>query len=211
VECFPPRGLRDRRAAAGARAGGLSGAKAVDLGLSRVAPSIDACPASIRLFTLVRDTFCSDAAPARKRSSLSPPCSGCNAIGQAKILFENIMLTRVRPVELGQQIKVHLLPGLRKPAPAGWHADGFFRTKMLGKLDHRERKPWRSHWRSRHGLPAHSVSSVKSGCTDGHHPVELETSRKSNAASIERLDWWRDFAWPLSEACPDSPFQRCAL
>ena len=58
-----------------AQACGLPGAKQ-QARVFHVAPSMAAWPASIRLFTRVRDIFCPEAAAARKRSSLSPLCWG---------------------------------------------------------------------------------------------------------------------------------------
>src|SRR5208337_392405 len=166
------------------QAGGLSGAKQLTWvfhrrAVDRRVPRFDQALHSCARYILLR---------CRRREKTVKPLAAVlrrNAIGQAKTLFENHAHACLA-CRIGNKSKSTLLPGLRKPAPARCCA-GFFRTKIVGKLDHRAKNASVPLAQSS-CITCHSVASVKSGGTDGHHPVELETSRKSNAASIERLD-----------------------
>ena len=176
------------------QAGGLSGAKQLTWvfhrrAVDRRVPRFNQALYSCARYILLR---------CRRREKTVKPLAAvfrCNAIGQAKILFESHAHACLA-CPIGNKLKSTLLAGLRKPAERldGVQMD-FFAPKCW-KLDHQGRKPWRPRLRAVAPMGITLLNSKPAG----------------NLTPLPSSAWIvRDFAWSQSEACPDSPFQRCAL
>jgi hypothetical protein len=137
----------------------------------------------------------------------------CQVLGCTDTFGSNPKVTHGTPTALTPQLTALMTAANLAPEWFNYRLDGvqtgFFQPKLLGNSIIEGENA---------GVPltqsscitCHSVSSVKNDGTDG---ITLLTSNPVGAPTPLPSSAWilRDFVWSLSEACPNSPFQSCAI
>ncbi len=137
----------------------------------------------------------------------------CQVLGCTDSFGSNPATTHGTPTALTPQLTAIMTAANLAPEWFNYRLDGvqtgFFQPKLLGNSVIEGENA---------GVPltqascitCHSVSSVKNDGTDG---ITLLTSNPTGAPVPLPSSAWirRDFVWSLSEACPNSPFQPCAV
>jgi hypothetical protein len=137
----------------------------------------------------------------------------CQVLGCTDTFGSNPQVTHGAQTALTPQLTALMTAANLAPEWFNYRLDGvqigFFQPKLLGNSVIEGENA---------GVPltqascitCHSVSSVKNDGTDG---ITLLTSNPVGAPTPLPSSAWilRDFVWSLSEACPNSPFQSCAV